>query len=474
MKTSPTYTAYRFVKKNRRQKKQQLTRSASRILFDKTSLSYLAVFGFMLLIWYSDQLKNYQTIFVHIEGFLWSRYFGLLFLGFLRPLSLAFTRPGVLFSSSDLFLITLPLDRDKLWFYHLIDKIKQTALIGLVLGLVAKSLTHFSSQLIIALILGFWLIELLMIIPQWLLFQKRWYVKLLFSQGIMIVILLANLFTFWFDGTGFLLIISLVILILVNSWGYRRLFDFTDWSTITDTNDRLLRKSFLVSLASNIKIDPPKHRGFYHQVIRSKQLTKPFKENKKYQSYHRIIFLKFTEQKEHLIKAIAGLIGLIILLSTYAEITYVWSIIIVISLYAQIGTSFFPVIFEDRLIFVLPWNLKKWRRAFSYWLTFGLLAVFIILMIPGLFWFEVNLTFFLNAISYFLIGHRLILDQIDLRIKRLSGERHYFSYLYLLSFFILFFGVIYSVKSSIVSLLIIIYTLIRYNDQYIVNWERTK
>ncbi|GAA4074918.1 hypothetical protein [Amphibacillus indicireducens] len=474
MKTSSTYTAYRFVKKNRRQKKQQLTRSASRILIDKTSLSYLAIFGLMLLIWYSDQLEDYQTIFSNIESFLWSHYFGLLCFGFLRPLSLAFTRPGVLFSSSDLFLITLPLDRNKLWFYHVIDKIKQTVLIGLVIGLVIKCLTYFSSQLIITLLLGFWLIELLMIIPQWLLFQKRWYIKFLISQGIMSISLLANLFMFWFGGTGFLLIISLIMLILVNSWGYRRLFDFTDWSPIIETNDRLLRKSLLVSLASNIKIDPPKHRGFYHQVIRSKQLTKPFKENKKYQSYHRIIFLKFTEQKEQVIKAISGLVGLIIFLSTYAEITYVWSIIIVISLYAQIGTSFFPVIFEDRLIFALPWNLEKWRKAFCYWLTFGLVPIFIILMIPGLFWFEVNLIFILNVSSYFLIGHRLILDQIDLRIKRLSGEKHHASSLYLLSFIILFFGVIYSVKSSIVSVLVIIYTLIRYNDQYIVKQERTK
>ena len=474
MKTNPTYTAYRFVKKNRRQKKQQLTRSASRILFDKTSLSYLAVFGFMLLIWYSDQLKNYQTIFVHIESFLWSRYFGLLFLGFLRPLSLAFTRPGVLFSSSDLFLATLPLDRNRLWCYHVIDKIKQTALIGLVIGLVVKSLTYFSWQLIVALLLGFWLVELLMIIPQWLLFQKLWYIKLLFSQGIMIVILLANLFTFWFDGTVFLLVISLVILILVNSWGYRRLFDFTDWSPIIEANDRLLRKSLLISFASNIKIDPPKHRGFYHQVIRSKQLTKPFNENKKYQSYHRIIFFKFTEQKEQVIKAVLGLIGLIILLSTYAEITYVWSIIIVISLYAQIGTSFFPVIFEDRLIFVLPWNLKKWRRAFIFWLTIGLLPVFAMLMIPSLFWFEINIVLLLNVISYLLIGHRLLLDQMNVRVSRLEGKEHHFPHLYLLSFFILLFGVIYSAESPFVSLLVIVYTLIRYNDQYIVNWERTK
>src|SRR5699024_7115681 len=147
---------------------------------------------------------------------------------------------------------------------------------------------------------------------------------------------------------------------------------------------------------------------------------------KKYQSYHRIIFFKFTEQKEQVIKAVLGLIGLIILLSTYAEITYVWSIIIVISLYAQIGTSFFPVIFEDRLIFVLPWNLKKWRRAFIFWLTIGLLPVFAMLMIPSLFWFEINIVLLLNVISYLLIGHRLLLDQMNVRVSRLEGKEHHF------------------------------------------------
>src|SRR5690625_5836792 len=108
MTRTSTYSAYRFVKSNRKKKRRELNQMALRILLDKTTAFYLAIFGLMFSFWLRDQFVLYQPTFDWIEVLLSDNFFSVVSLAIIRPLLASTTRPGVLFSSSDLFLSLLP------------------------------------------------------------------------------------------------------------------------------------------------------------------------------------------------------------------------------------------------------------------------------------------------------------------------------------------------------------------------------
>lgn len=465
--TMPSTTkTYRYVKANRKQKRRKLNRMAMRILFDKTSAFYLGIFGLLFSFWLRDQFVLSMPFFQGLEKFLSASFFGIISLALIRPLLASFTRPGVLFSSSDLFLSMLPYDQKKLWQLHVIDRIKKATIIYLIIGLALQIMLPLSGVLIFSFILGFWIVEVLMIIPQWLLYQKSWWLKLLIGQGMSTLIVVTNFVSAWINLTIVLLSLSLIVLIFINITRYNRIHKISDWSNIIETNDRLLRKNILVSFASKVTIEPPKYQGFYHHVIRNKTLRKPFNPQRENQMYHRIIFIKMIEQKEYLIKLAAVLFVLLTLMSILSAITYSWAIVIVIYLYSHLGSRLFLIIFEDRLIFSLPWKIKRWRKLFTRWLLIGFIPLILLLFLPSLYWFDLSWLTLLNWISYFAIGYTLLQDQMVVRATDIVEEGAGYPVFYLVTFIIFIFGVIYSFQLPIVSVLILIYAVVRYTSQY--------
>src|SRR5690625_7372255 len=101
---------------------------ALRILLDKTTAFYLAIFGLMISFWLRHQLGLYQPTFDWIEVLLSDNFFSVVSLAIIRPLLASTTRPGVLSSSSDLFLSMLPYDQRKLWQFHVLDRLKKAAI----------------------------------------------------------------------------------------------------------------------------------------------------------------------------------------------------------------------------------------------------------------------------------------------------------------------------------------------------------
>ena len=471
MTTISTYSAYRYVKSNRKKKRRELNRMALRILLDKTTAFYLAIFGLMFSFWLRDQFVLYQPTFDWIEMLLSDNFFSVISLAIIRPLLASTTRPGVLFSSSDLFLSMLPYDQKKLWQFHVLDRLKKAAITYGIIGLSLWIMLPLPSQLIISFVIGFWLLEGLMIIPQWLLYQQTWWIKFLISQGVTIVILLINFLAINFDLSAILFLIMIAVLIAINVIGYKSVYQITDWSRIVATNDRLLRKNILISFASKVRIEPPKYQGFYHHVIRNNSLRKPFNPKRKNQMYNRIILIKAIEHKEDIIKLVFSLIGITFLMSILSEVTYGWAIILIIFLYSQLGSRFFLYIFEDRLIFSIPWKIEKWQRLFTRWLSVGFLPLILFLALPGLYWLDMNITTLINWISYSAIGLTLIYDQVHVRSLEVATGKARYPFTYLITVLILVFGVIYSVQSPFVSIFIIIYALIRYTSLYIASKE---
>src|SRR5690625_792131 len=75
MTRTSTYSAYRFVKSNRKKKRRELNQMALRILLDKTTAFYLAIFGLMFSFWLRDQFVLYQPTFDWIEVLLSDNFF---------------------------------------------------------------------------------------------------------------------------------------------------------------------------------------------------------------------------------------------------------------------------------------------------------------------------------------------------------------------------------------------------------------
>ncbi|MBM7542906.1 hypothetical protein [Amphibacillus cookii] len=457
-----TYSIYRYIKKNQAKKKRYLNQMVFLTLFDRTYMIYVIIFGFLLMLAVRDMLAPYDYVFEYIETLIESGYAGFLLFGILRPLSLSFTRPGIMFTSAEWLLSTLPYDRKKLWWFQVFNKVKKLVLVWLIITLVLYIVSTLSNGIILTLTIGLFTIECLMIIPQWLMFQMHWLLKFLISQTMTIIVFGLNLLFFWIDLSLIMLCITMFILIFINIKGYHHIFKQTNWSTIIDTNDRLLWSNPLVNFASKVKIESPKRKGLYDQVIRSSKWRKPFNHKKRLQIYHRLIFFMFSREKEHVFQALFSILFIVIMLGIQSFNLYGWMVAIFLYLYSQIGASFFQVIFSENMLNCLPWQMDAWKQAYLRWLMLGLIPF--MLLITGLaVYLEMSwLTLTTRIVAYSLSGYYFCLELLTYRVKRYVQPLVQFSLSSFLRLVLLFFGIAYSTQFPIISILIIIYGVIRY------------
>ncbi|WP_017473815.1 hypothetical protein [Amphibacillus jilinensis] len=457
-----TYAIYRYIKKNQAKKKRYLNQMVFLTLFDRTYMIYLIIFGFLLMLAVRDMLAPYHYLFEYIESLIESGYTGFLLFGMLRPLSLSFTRPGIMFTSAELLLSTLPYDRKKLWWFQAFNRVKKLALVWLSITLVLYIVSTLSNTIILTLTIGLFIIECLMIIPQWLMFQMRWWIKFLISQAMTLMIILVNLLFYWIDLSFIMLFITLLALIFINIKGYNYIFKQTNWSTIIDTNDRLLWSNPLANFASKVKIELPKRKGFYDQVIRNKKWRKPFNYKKRSQIYHRLIFFMFSREKEHVFQALFSILIIMIMLGIQSFNLYGWMIAIFLYLYSQIGASFFQAIFSENMLNCLPWQMDAWKKAYLRWLMLGLIPFMLLITGLAVYWDISWLTLTTSIVAYSLSGYYFCLELLSYRIKRYARPLDTFSISSLLQLVILFFGIAYSTQFPSISILIIISAVIRY------------
>ncbi|WP_067837587.1 hypothetical protein [Amphibacillus sediminis] len=465
-----TFKVIREIQKNRTKKRRSLLKMAIGTLVDRTMLIYLSFFFIVILLFVRDFLVQYQQLFLAFEAFFWTAPLNIMFLGLIRPFIHSSTRPGVMFTSSDLLLSLLPYRKEQIWCFHALVRIKKYTRSLLAIGAIIYLVTPLSMPLILSLIIGFILLDALMIIPQWLIFHLPWYLKWIIGQGTMLIVVAVQITFIKLQLPNLLWLVIFLGVALINLSGYRLVVNQSNWSMVAQVNDRILWNIPIVGFASKVTMEPIKRRGFYYHLVRNKRLRKPFNHNKKYQSYHRLIYFMFSEQKEPLFKMWLGMIAILVILLIQSTASFGFAVAITMVLYSQIMTSFFDVLFKEKLLYILPWRINDWRVAFFRWLWSGLLIWTLITSIPAFFIITSRLWLVIHMVAYLCVGYFFISEQLTHHCRVLIKSKVTQPIWTSLLAVLMFFGVIYSIKFPIISIAIIIFAILRYTYlNYIVN-----
>ncbi|MFB1051749.1 hypothetical protein [Paraliobacillus sp. JSM ZJ581] len=458
-----SYNAYRQIQHNRSKKKRKLYKLAFGVAFDKVILAYCGFFMIMGLMIAYDTLLQFQSFFQGIENYLSNHYYLAIFFVVMRAVSLSFTRPGVLFSSAELMLSMLPYQRNQLWYYCAIDKHIRLSLYVILVTIVLKVFTSFSFIFLSMMLLLFITTQWLMIIPQWLLYQQSWLIKMVV---IIVMGFVFSIFGFVFSfltAQAFLVGFIIISLFIINLLFWKRIFQRVNWQTIVETNDKLIWNMFFINRMSEIKIQPPKRKGLFHHYVRNKRLKRPFPIDASKKVYDRLLLIYFSQHKDQLIKGVGGILVVMIAPIFKSEQLFGIGMAISIFLYAQISVSFFIGLFQEKLIYSLPWQIDRWKQAFLKWIYVGggcllLIAGIILLIITESFiWFPVQLLFFA------MVAHACIQMLLREKINTLTKTFEKIPMILILWLVLLFFSVIKSLTTPPVSLLavVLIWMIIR-------------
>lgn len=451
-----SYNAYRQIQHNRSKKKQKMYKLAFGVAFDKVILVYLGFFMIIGLMIAYDTLLQFQGFFQEIETYFSNHYYLVIFFVIIRALSLSFTRPGVLFSSAELMLSMLPYQRNQLWYYCAINKHIRLSLYVILVAIVLKVFTSFSFIFLGIILLFMIITQWLMVIPQWVLYQQSWLIKTIVVIVVSFVFSIMGFVSFFLNTQTFLIVTIIIGLCIVNLMYRNRIFQRTDWQTVVETNDKLIWNMFFISKMSGVKIQPPKRKGLFHHYVRNKRLRNPFPREISKKVYDRLLFIYFSEQKEQLIKGVGGILVVMVAPILKSEQLFGISISVSIFLFAQISVSFFTGLFEEKLLYSLPWQIDRWKQAFLKWIYVGgsflLLVSGIILFIitDSIIWIPVQLLFFAMVTHVFM--EILLREKMNMLTK--SSKKTPMQII--LCLIVLLFSVINSIASPSISLIAIV------------------
>ncbi|WP_186576307.1 hypothetical protein [Aquibacillus kalidii] len=446
-----TFTAYYLIKKNRVQKKRKLYKLALGVSFDLTVSIYLGLFLLFGAFILFDTIKQYQHYFLEIESFISSNIVLLPLLFVIRPLYLSFTKPGILFTSAELKLSMLPFSRQKLWIYCLLEKwlkiVMGTFSLGIIIGLV----TPFTFNLIWPLIILTVLMQLLMSIPQWYLYQQPIIKKLLIIFVVMVLTGVTRIGSLAFEPPYLWIAILLVVLLLSNILIFKSCHTHVDWQKVIQTNDLAVWNIWFVNQMSKMQIKPEKRQGWLQQIVKRKKEKLPFDYQDKTIIYKRLWRRSFAEEKEQVIQTIGGILVLLIVLCFQAKWLFGLGICLAIFIFSKMVASFFTAGFSEKLLHSLPWDMEVRIKAFKYWVNW--VAIFlgvvltILLLSSGVNWLWIPMLILLYiTVTTFYINRQLRLRQ-SLLIKENGYQSFWEESLSLLFFGLVLVSIVYPIVS---------------------------
>lgn len=383
---APLNKAYQLIKRNRFRRKMKMYQLALSVMVDRTTAFYLLLLGgyfFVSLFIVGDFISDYHEQIIMIEEVATSRFWLILTILPLRYLNQSFSKPGVMFSSSEYQLSLLPYSRGEIWFRSAFEKCVKRALLYVIIGCLIILITPISFSLILKYILLLICFDILMIAPQWKLYQQHIIIKIIWLCLMLVI-----------NFTGFLLslytdipivgIILIGLLIFINIRLKDRLFKNVNWNKVTEISDFQLWNMWLISKASDVKITRQKKYSMFQKIGIGK---KPFiyrEEN----IYHRLWVHYLGKNIGLLMQAIGALFIMLIVFLFMNDFLFYIGLVIAIYVYTTVLAVFFKDNFEADILRVLPWNLSVYKQSFFVWAIIG----GIILLIPITTFLGVNLS----------------------------------------------------------------------------------
>lgn len=226
-RNSSIIRAFLFIRKNRFRKKSNVYKMALRLMVDPVIAIYLVLIGGYViasLFIMGDVIQSYHHYFVLAEQQAILRYWIVVAIFPMRFIMQSFQQPGVIFSSSEYQLGILPFSREKVWLLCVIEKWVKQLFLSIVIGTLVIAVTPISASVVSAYIFMFMVMDIVMVIPQWKLFQAKFMTKLYWICGIIICNIIALLTSY--------LIVSLVmvaLIIVINLKLFGSIFHSVHW-----------------------------------------------------------------------------------------------------------------------------------------------------------------------------------------------------------------------------------------------------
>lgn len=415
--------AYLFIRKNRFQRKKRTYSLALQVMIDRTTAIYLGVlFIYLILSFFlvSDIVQVYEPYLLQADE--WAQ----AIIPYLLPLLpilyvlRSFKNPGITFSSAEQKLVMLPFSKKKIWVLAFLDKGISLWVMMSIIGIPIVWLTPFSWTtffLYFAVLVG---AHLLLVLPQWRLFQKSIWVKIIF---LLLSITMNGLISF-FPKAAFIMIslyvLSLVVinlLILRTTW-----IQAVKWEQVIAWGDFNVWNMPLISRISQVEMKKPKGISIFQRFVWRR---KPF-TYKHQPVYHRLWQLYFGKNFALILQGVGSILVLLFVFSFLNEIYFHIILVVAFYIYTMIAKSFFLSRFTFDIVQYLPWDLVGYKRSFLKWALF---TSFVFLLPIGLFLF-MNLTVWFPLQLLYFIGTwvSLLFVQMDEAIATLTKEPRAFNW----------------------------------------------
>ncbi|MFC4402053.1 hypothetical protein [Gracilibacillus xinjiangensis] len=416
-----TLQLVRFIRKSRRRKKQQLYKLAFGVALDRTISIYLSCFVFIGLFIIYDELKKLQQWVFEWETII-EPYMPILIVGlFMRAIISSFFHPGILFTSAEYKMTTLPYIKKHVWFVTFIESIAKNVFLYIFIFLSILLLTPISTLILFKWISIAMVVTLLLILPQWYLFQANpWRKVIVFVVGMICFALIHFLLSAIFVPEYFIST-TIIILIVFNLWLWKNHLTKVDWMRVIEVNDTKVWNMFFVNRMSGMDIKPVK-KPLLQQLFRSAKEKKPFSYQHGTVIFRKLWKVSLSEEKEHFIRAMITIIVCLVVLSFQTEWLQCFSIIIAIFAFNKITVSYFHAGFKQKIIHSIPWNMDVIKRAFLYWIyplqgLLGIILICILLYQEGF-----NALTFIRLVHYFLTAYVLLNLDLNISVNKINQK----------------------------------------------------
>lgn len=408
---------YSLIKRNRFIRKFHTYKLALNVVIDKTIAIYLLVMGLYGLagffiandlihdyydhfqLWEAELQENFRTIFTVLP---------------IIYIIQAFKNPGVTFSSSEYQLSLLPYAREKIWLLTVFERWIKQFINLVVVGLLVVLVTPISPALIGEYMIIFLLINMLMTIPQWKLFQTNLFIK--FSW--LFIAVLINIANLLFNLPLFMILL-IPLLISLNVIFKSKLFQKVKWDRVTEVCDFKIWTMWFISKVSKVEIKRQRKFSIFQNLPGRKN---PFKYNEK--SIYKRLWRNYLGKNFQTIFQLIGALFIFIFVFSFVE-GLIFHIVLAASIhmYTSILRSFFVGRFHTDIVQVLPWDLIGYKRVFFKWAIIGsvilLVPLSVFLIINLSIWLPLQLLYF--ASTFLFLYHIRIEKAISMLGKEFSS-----------------------------------------------------
>ncbi|MFZ3579995.1 hypothetical protein [Virgibacillus sp. DJP39] len=238
-----------------------------------------------------------------------------------------------------------------------------------------------------------------MVVPQWKLFQQRFWVK----SGYLLLFILSNFIAFML-GQELIGLVQLVLIILAHIVILPRIFKGVNWEKVTEINDYHIWNMMVVSVASNTKL---KKKKTYSILQNSARRRRSFSNTNSI--YTRLWQLYFGKNMGVIVQVIGALMLMLVVFQFLEDWIYYLGMADAIHVYAALCANLFYNRFHSDIVEVLPWNLRSYKRTYFNWMAIG----GVLLLVPILLYFILHW----NAWAPFQLGFIILVFLYTYHVK---------------------------------------------------------